>query len=299
MKKLQFLLVAVLAVVTGCTKDPVPSEPEKPEEPVVITSYNVVEANFVTTRDGLRVGGKLFLPEGKQGESPAVIFCHGLGGTWEDFVPYARAAARRGVICCSFDFCGGHYGESLSGGERSDNTIRTELLDLAAVYGALAERPDVDPDQILLMGGSQGGLVAALYAAEHPDDIKALGLMFPAFNLPEMVRMYVNIYGGLDKLPASVSYMSFTFWRPYLVDAYDIYPFRVINKFEGPVLILHGDSDSLVPVSYSDKAVKTYKNASLVVLPNQGHGFTEAGVEKAIDYLDGFLTDQLGLPEAE
>ena len=289
--------MAIMALATGCGKDPVPPGPEHPEEQEepVITSYNVVESDFSTTRDGLRVGGVLFMPEGKQGKSPAVIFCHGLEGSWEDSAPYARAAAKKGVICCSFDFCGGHDGASRSEGERSRNSVLTEMQDLAAVYDALAARKDVDPGQILLMGGSQGGLVAALYAAEHPSAVKAMGLMFPAFNLPELVRMYVGFLGGLGKLPESFSYSGLTFWKQYASDAAGIYPYRVIGDYEGPVLILHGDQDALVPLSYSQEAVKVYKDASLIVMKNQGHGFDDAGTEIAIGYLTDFLSEQLGL----
>lgn len=149
---------------------------------------------------------------------------------------------------CCFDFCGGPGGYSLSEGERADNTILTEVADLAA-----------------------------------------LGLLYPAFNIPDLVRLYVTLYGGPDNVPDSVSFSGHTFWRKYVLEAFDLYPYELIGKYEGPVLILHGDKDEMVPLSYSEEAIKTYKNASLVVLEGQSHGFSADGRKLAIEYLGEFL----------
>ena len=255
--------------------------------------YQVTRTDFSTQRDGLKIGGVLYLPAGFKGKMPAIICCHGLSGSFSDTVPYGDAAARLGFAACCFDFCGGPRGMSLSEGEREDNTLLTEVADLAAVYDALASREDIDPEKIFVLGGSQGGLVAALFAAQHPSGIAGLGLLFPAFNIPDLVRLYVTLYGGPDNVPDSVSLSGHTFWRKYVLEAFDLYPYELIGKYEGPVLILHGDKDEMVPLSYSEDAVKTYKNASLIVLEGQYHGFNSTGVTLAIEYLGEFLSGLL------
>ena len=214
--------MAVLALLlAGCNKSPDPGDqPETPEVPE--PPYNVLESDFYSFRDGLRIGGKLFMPEGLKGKKPAVILCTGLDASWSSTEPYGRAAARMGFVSCCFDFCGGPSGESLSEGEKADNSVLTEIQDVAAVYSSLAARDDVDPDRIFLMGGSQGGLVAALFAADNPSSVAALGLMFPAFNLPELVRTYVGLFGGLDKVTGPVTLQGHTFYPKYVTDAYKI-----------------------------------------------------------------------------
>lgn len=288
-------MAALALFLAGCRKSPVPpapepdpfEEPETPPEP----PYNVLQSNFSTTRDGLRIGGFLFTPEGVKGRKPAVIFCHGLDGSWKDTEPYARAATTAGYVSCCFDFCGGPQGPSISEGDRSDNSVLTEVQDLKAVYQAVSAREDVDPGKVFLMGGSQGGLVAALYAAENPSVVAAMGLMFPAFNLPDLVRFYIAVYyeGDLDKVPESITYSGHTFGRKYAVDVYDMHPSDLIGAYEGPVLILHGDNDQLVPLSSSQSALQIYKDATLFILEGEGHGFSAAGTEKAIGYLLDFL----------
>ena len=263
-------------------------------EPEPLPTYSVQEQDFSTARDGLKVGGMLFLPDSLPGRKPAIIFCHGLAGTWRDCEIYGRAAARMGFVSCCFDFCGAREGGSKSDGTAKENTISTEVLDVGAVYETLVMRDDVDPARIILMGGSQGGLVAALYAARNPSGIAAMGLMFPAFNIPNLVRLEVlTAYGGLANIPDYVVYSRFTIWRAYAADAYYLYPYDEIGAYEGPVLILHGDKDELVPPYYSEKAVEIYKNARFILMEGQGHGFDAGGTDEAVEHFKLFLTRHL------
>ena len=293
MKKLLWILPVVLTFLAGCDKteiySPSPDAPPAPEH----------KTRFAAARDNLLIGGFVYTPEGFEGKRPAIIFCTGLDASYAATEPYAIAAAEMGYISCCFDFCGGP-GEkisSLSGGKKSDNSVLTELSDLGAVYNVISAREDVDPDNIIVMGGSQGGLVAALYAARNPSNVKALGLMFPAFNLPDLVRKGVHDNIGdtdLNLIPDSFFPQDFEghkFYKKYLVDAMTLYPFDEIDAFKGPVIILHGDQDPYVPLSVSEQAKGIYDDAELYVIPGQGHGFDAAGTAKAIEYLGDFLSE--------
>ena len=59
-------------------------------------------------------------------------------------------------------------------------------------------------------------------------------------------------------------------------DLYDLIP-----NYTGPVLLLHGDKDPIVPLSYSERAAETFPNAELIVFPGQGHGFMGASRDDA------------------
>ena len=155
--------MAVLALLAGCAKTPVPEpDPDDPGTPELPKPpYDVEQTDFATYRDGLKIGGYVYTPRDLPGKKPAVILCTGLDGTWADTEPYAKAATTMGLVSCCFDFCGGPAGASLSDGDKANNSVLTEIEDLGAVYNAIAERADVDPGKIFLMGGSQGGLVSA------------------------------------------------------------------------------------------------------------------------------------------
>ena len=285
MKRLVLGLLAVFSV-WACHKEPVVEpEPDSEKPPV----YTVSSTDLDTSRDGMKIHGVLYTPDGYRGKMPAVIFCTGLNASYEETFPYAEAVASMGFAGYCFDFCGGRW-MSTSDGETEDMSILTEVQDLDAVYRTLSARSDIDPSRMYLTGGSQGGLVAALYAAEYPSRFKALGLMFPAFNIPTLVKTAVDLfYGSLANVPETVYLMGYTFGRTYVVDAYRLRPYETIGQYGGDVLILHGDDDSVVPLSYSERALQVYEHAELKVLPEQGHGFTGTGLDTAIGYLREFL----------
>lgn len=239
MKLLNSLKWAVTALLAGalafsCQKNTPVAAPD---------TYEVAVMDFSTTRGTFHIGGKRYIPYGLEGRKPAVILCHGLFASYIKMEPYAKAAARMGIMAVCFDFCGGPAGESLSDGDiAKDNSVLTEIEDVKAVYDAISSRADVDPSRILVIGASQGGLVSALFAAQYPSQVKALGLFFPAFNLPEYVRTAVDglFDGDVNNVPEdgvgiNLGTVNYTFSKKYVQDAYDIQPYEVIGNYKGPV----------------------------------------------------------------
>ncbi len=81
-----------------------------------------------------------------------------------------------------------------------------------------------------------------------------------------------------------------TISRKYNEDAVSFDLYDMIGAYTGPVLILHGDKDAIVPLRYSERAAQIFPNAELVVMPGQGHGFmgkarTEAMEKESTFYL--------------
>jgi len=284
---LKWAVVALLAATLAfsCQKNTPVAAPD---------TYEVAVMDFSTTRGIFHIGGKLYIPYGLEGRKPAVILCHGLFASYLKMEPYAKAAARMGIMAVCFDFCGGPAGESLSDGDiAKDNSVLTEIEDVKAVYDAISSRTDVDPSRILVIGASQGGLVSALFAAQYPSQVKALGLFFPAFNLPEYVRTAVDglFDGDVNNVPEdgvgiNLGTVNYTFSKKYVQDAYDIQPYEVIGNYKGPVNIIHGDEDIVVHLQYTRDALPKYQNVHLDVIPGQGHIFDENGVKQATAILE-------------
>lgn len=256
----------------------------------------VTVSDFSAAREDNHIGGKLYMPGGKKGPLPAVILCHGLFGSHKDLSVYAMAAAEMGSAAVCFDFCGGPVGESLSDGSAQENSISTESADLKAVYDALVARSDIDPDRIIVMGASQGGLIASYFAAENPEKVKALGLFYPAFNLPDLVRAAFDLLydGDTGKLPDPVVLLpdilpDVKFSKKYVMEASALYPFEFIGYYKGPVNIIHGDADIVVPLETSREALKKYTDADLIVLKGQPHVFDEDGKKEALEHVKAWF----------
>ena len=166
-------------------------------------------------------------------------------------------------------------------------SVLTEYQNLSDVMDQVKALDYVDGSQLFLFGLSQGGFVSAYTAAQRPDDVKGLILFYPAFVLQEE---YFEKYDSVDAIPdEEFESMGVPLGAIYAKDArsFDIY--EEIGKYKGDVLICHGDKDTLVPLSYSEKAVEVYDSAELKVIQYGEHGFQGKLVKEATGYCVEFL----------
>ena len=231
--------------------------------------------------------GTLYLPDEK-GARPLIIAAHELGSDSQRpwWVNYATHWAREGYAVLCFDFSGG--GErSRSDGASTDMSVLTEVSDLEAVLAEAENWKFVDRSRISLVGGSQGGGVATIVAARHPEEIASLVLLYPAFYLPENLR---ERYPDLDNLPEADDRGMLTIGRRYILDMYD-YDYRAdMRAYPGPVLIVHGNQDSVVNPAGSEEAVTLFPDAELHIIDGAGHVFmTDAQQAEFLEVADPFL----------
>lgn len=218
--------------------------------------------------DGKNIFGKLYIPDTKAKTYPTVILSHGFNSIGDDMADIALTFAENGFLAYTFDYCGGST-RSHSDGKTTEMSIISEQNDLKAVIDMMSELDISDSRQIYLYGESQGGFVAALTAAEMPERIAAMILLYPAFCIPDQ---------WLSKDPESMS-KPFAFMGDMLlskkfyddVPRYDVYD--RVSRYNSPVMIFHGDSDELVALSYSERLKTTFPNAKLKVIKGAGHGF--------------------------
>ena len=74
----------------------------------------------------------------------------------------------------------------------------------------------------------------------------------------------------------------------YIRVAQTIHPEEEIVRYDGPVLIVQGDADEAVPLSYAKKAAELYKNAKLVVIPGDTHCY-DRHLEMVIEAVKEFV----------
>ena len=217
--------------------------------------------------DGKNIFGKLYIPDTKAKKYPTVILSHGFNSIGDDMADIALTFAENGFLAYTFDYCGGST-RSHSDGKTTEMSIISEQNDLKAVIDMMSELDISDSRQIYLYGESQGGFVAALTAAEMPERIAAMILLYPAFCIPDQ---------WLSKDPESMA-KPFAFMGDMLlskkfyddVPRYDVYD--RVSRYNSPVMIFHGDSDELVALSYSERLKTTFPNAKLKVIKGAGHG---------------------------
>lgn len=233
-----------------------------------------------------QICGSLFLPQ-TESPCPAVIVSHGYNGSYKDFFRECEYFASHGIAAFSFDFCGGSVA-SVSSGSTTQMSVLTEQADLEAMLECVRRFKGIRQDRIFLFGGSQGGLVSALTAAAHPQDVRGLILYYPALCIPDD---WNRRYPTEEEIPDTTDFWNMTLGKLYFQDARRLEPFKVIGAYEKNVLIFHGEQDEIVPLDYSIKAQKCYKNAKLEILPGEGHGFTPRGGREAAEKVLAFLLE--------
>lgn len=306
------LLSFVLSVsLTGCGGEPQPpadpSEVPSSQQTGTVTpattdsvqdtaidwnslSYSYTTEELPAQVDGHAIYGEIYIPEGAGEPMPAVIFSHGYGGTHSIGAPYAQALAQKGFVVYCYDFRGGSN-SSRSDGSPLEMSVFTEKADLEAVLSMLQSLDYVDDQRIFLMGTSQGGMVSAMAGAAHPEEVRGMMLLYPAFCIPENARAQ---FTTLESVPDQVSFFSWlTVGRRYVEDVWDYDVYADVATYEKDVLILHGDRDGTVDLSYSQRAVEEYPAAELKVIEGAGHGFSGGNFDLAMGYILDYLGNQL------
>lgn len=271
------------------------------------------EKEFHTRRNGLDIYCLAYIPENTQLAArdeagnfrfPTIIIGHGYGGSYQDNLNCAERYAKEGFASISFDFCGGTP-FAKSEGRTEDMSVVTERDDMIEVFKAASSQEFVDSERIILWGESMGGYVAALAAAKLAESESegrpgipvpaALILFYPAFNIRDEVHSSFGFYDAIKAQPRR----DIPLGKCFAQDIWDLDTWFEIPKYKGPVLILHGDSDDVVPIGYSKKTRDVYMAdrsakgspapVSFRVIEGAGHGFfNETGA-----YADSLVTQFL------
>lgn len=232
-----------------------------------------------------RIYGVLSTPDNGQKRHPIVIIAHGFNGTHHHGRNYFKMLNEIGYMCYTFDIpCGG------TGSRTDNNTVNMSVLDeqkaLETVVRYFKSRSDVDKKNIVLLGGSQGGLIAALTAASMQKDIRKLVLEFPALCIPDN---WNSRYPQESDIPDTTNIWKVPIGRRFFMELRDMDPYKAVEAYHRPVFIVHGDADPVVPIDDSRRAVKLYKDARLLEIPNAGHGFNPQDFKWSLECIRKFL----------
>ena len=235
--------------------------------------------------------GLMLRPKNREGKLPTVICSHGYNGSYQYFnLSVGRSLAMSGFAVYCFDFFNGSM-HGKSGGKMTEMSVFDEREQLDAVIDRIKQEPYVDTENLFLLGESQGGFVTAITAPRHNEDVRAVVLFYPAFCIQDDMR---KRFDSIDDVPETFKALGgMTIGRKYYEGLFDFDLYSEISKYDGPVLIIHGDADNIVDVSYGVTGAETYKDAELEILPGENHGFSAEGKTKATELTYRFFKKHL------
>lgn len=269
---LSLMVVGFSLIWAGATQ--APEIDKKSEEAVAITlpktQYRIEDRDI---QDGVRkLNGQIYIPNSKN-KVPLVIFAHGFNGSYRQGRVYAELLASRGYAVYTFDFVHGGP-KSQSSSNAKELTVTSQVEDLKSVLKDSQEWSEIESNQTSLLGISQGGLVASLVASQEPKKVQNLLLMYPAFVISELPH---QVYDSLDQIPEDskiFDQFEMEISPNYLLDVWSIQIYTELAKYPGPVLILHGNQDEIVPFAYSEKARPYLQNGQVQIIDGAGHDFS-------------------------
>lgn len=233
-----------------------------------------------------RIYGITATPEGHAGRRPVAIIAHGFNGNHSSGRAYFATLCAMGYKCYAFDFpCGS--ARNRSDANTMNMSVADEAADLSAIVAHMRTLPDVDTTGIVIIGESQGGLAAVMAAAGLKGQLSRLVLVYPALCIPDN---WNKAYKSEADIPDTTRVWGVPLGRRFFKEARAIDVGAAMAGYDGPVLIVHGDKDNVVPLEYSRRAANAYADASLHVVFGAGHGFDKKQQAEAMGRIKTFLT---------
>ena len=217
--------------------------------------------------DGIRLNARLDMPAGRPARCPLVILIHGFTGHMEERHILAASEAIQDAGCAVLRV--EMYGHGGSDGAFASHTLYKWLTNALTAID-YARGLDFVTD-LYLCGHSQGGLTVMLAGAMMREHIAGLIPLSPACMIPEEACRGVFLGERFDPDHIPDLLPGFGLKGNYLRVAQTIQVEAAIDRYDGPVLIVHGTADETVPVEHGAAAAKRYRNGELVLIPGDTH----------------------------
>lgn len=228
--------------------------------------------------DGLTITGFLYMPPARfTGKRPVAIEIH--GGPESQSRPgflgrYNYILNELGVALIFPNIRGSTgYGKTfvaLDNGFLRENSYK----DIHALFDWIAAQPDLDPNRIMVMGGSYGGHMSLAISTYYSDRIRCALSFVGMSNLVTFLENTAPYRQDLRR--AEYGDERDEKMREFLLR---IAPLNNAEKIKKPLYIVQGANDPRVPVSEAVQMVETLKNIKTPVwylcANDEGHGFAK------------------------
>ena len=240
-----------------------------------------------------RNGKKLRGFHHKASDDSVIIMFHGFTGCQPGphfmFHKLSRKLNEVNISALRFDF----FGSGESDGEFEEMTFLKEVEDAEDILDFSLQ---LGYRNIVILGLSMGGAVASYLAEKRAKDLEGVILLsavgdFSIFSSKydtENAKKMLDKYGKID---IGGLYLS----KDFIDEILNIVTYDKIEKFKGPVLIIHGDKDEVVPIEQAYKYKEILGDrAYLSIIKGADHTYnTKAWEDEVFNLVIKFSTGDL------
>ncbi len=251
---------------------------------------STVQSTHPTTRDslvydsrGLKIFGMIHRPKDTTTTPrPGVVMYHGFVAAKSQpphriFVQLAEGLAHAGIVSLRIDL----PGRGDSEGESIDMTVDRDLDAAHTAIDLLSNQPDVDSQRVGLVGISWGGALAATLAGRD-QRVAGTVLWSSAPGAPLNWQPELREVGG--RMAAEV--VGNLIGEQFYMSLHQLNPIGEILRTRGPVLLVHGTHDEVVPSAEIEQAQRQLTEAGirnqLIPIDGTDHVFFNHGWQRQV-----------------
>jgi dipeptidyl aminopeptidase/acylaminoacyl peptidase len=244
---------------------------------------------FFTGRDGLPLTGWLYRPPGQFGPGPAMLSLHGGPEAQErpTFSPQHQALVAAGITVFAPNIRGSSgFGRAFV--HLDDRHGRRDAFDdVLASRDFLVSLGLADPDRIAVTGRSYGGYLTLAALAFSP------GRFAAGIDICGMSDLH-TFYRDTEPWIAAAAYSKYGHPEDDHALLSAVSPLRAIDNIDVPLLVVHGELDTNVPIGEARQVVAALRALDRPVeyleLAGEGHEYRRADsrrtlVERIRDFL--------------
>lgn len=251
------------------------------------------EKVYFKNSNGLKLCGVLSNPADDVSR-PVMILCHGFttGKHSTTYVKLEELLNEKNIATLRFDF----FGHGESEGKFEDITISEAVDD---ILQAIEYLKGLGYSKIGLFGSSFGG-AASIIAASKNKDLSLLALKSPVGDYlerelsrssKEQLEEWKNKgYKDYFDSKGTKYRLNYTFFEDFANNL----GYEAAKKITIPVLIIHGDADTSVPIEQSINLSKILSNGKLEIVKGANHHYSEPKhYQKHLDLVVDFIIKNL------
>ena len=248
-------------------------------------AFPVPELVRWTSFDGRAISGFLYRPAGRfTGRRPVIIKIHGgpENQARPDFLGSSNYFTNELGVALLYPNVRGSSGYGKSFLKLDNGLLREDSVkDIGALLDWIATRPDLDPERVMVTGGSYGGYMTLAVAARYAERIRCA---LDVVGISSFVTFLENTEAyRRDLRRAEYGDERDTKTREFLLR---ISPLNNAQRITKPLFVVQGLNDPRVPASESQQIVRTLKDSAApvwyLVGKDEGHGFVK---KRNVDFL--------------
>lgn len=243
---------------------------------VNISNFSEAELVRWQSFDGKQISGFLYRPPKTfAGKRPVIIDIHGgpEGQSRPGFLGRQNFYLNELGVALLYPNVRGSTGYGKTFLKLDNGFLREDSVkDIGALLDWIATQPDLDPNRVLVTGGSYGGYMALAVATKYSDRIRAAINIVGISNFVTFLertesyrRDLRRVEYGDERDPKM---------REFLIS---ISPLTNAAKITKPLFVIHGKNDPRVPLNEAEQIVATVRQNGTPVwylmAKDEGHGF--------------------------